>query len=334
MRSRLLTLVIAGALCGCSAKQARDDEAKQQMLQQTFDILHKRLENAAAKDPLVKSAFADPGSLVVAMRSKVIEELAGTIARRYLDQVTVDLRDVRARSAGEIRRKTFLGQLKVGAWSVSVELGELVGRLRAAPPRVALQPPNLITLEIPVDVLETTGDAVLHFTWDSSGVANVVCNDFELTRSIRGRVLPQKHVISGAMRVANTGASLTVTPDFPDRSVDLQLDLTEQSWAVVEEALRSQNTAATCGTLMNPEQALGFLKELGRKGVGIKLPRSIFRTVRLPASLRQEVEVNRRVVGLAIQGESLRVDKSTLWSSASVTVQTRTPPGAVPTPSP
>lgn len=334
MKANLRSLLVVCTLSGCSPKPVTTDVGQLAMLQQTYDALHTRLENAAKKDPLVISAFEDPGSLVVAIRSNVIEDLAGTIAHRYLDHVTVDLQDVHAKSSGEVRKKTFLGQVKVGAWNVRVELGELVGQLRAGKPNVALRPPNRIALDIPVDVLETTGDATLHFTWDSSGIANAVCDDFELTRGIRGRVLPQKHVISGTMSLANSGARLTATPFFPDRKVELRLDLTKESWAIVEEALRSQDTASTCGTLMNPEQALGFLRQLAAKGVGVKLPQSIFRVVRLPASLREEVEVNRRLVRLSMQGESLRVQNRMLWSSASVSVQSGTSPGPVPNPSP
>ncbi len=304
-------------------------------LEQNYHALHKRLEAATARDPLVTAAFADRGSVVVAIRSDLIEELAGNIAKRYLDNVTVDLHDVHAKSSGDVRKKTFLGEVKVGSWKVRVELSGLVGALRAGKPRVSLRAPNMIDLEIPVDVLETTGDATLHFGWDSSGLANVVCDDFELTRGIHGRVLPQKHTINGAMRLANSGTVLSATPVFPDRKINLRLDLTEASWAVVEEALRSQDTSNTCGTLMNPEQGLTFLKALAAKGVKVRLPRSIFRTVSLPASLRQEVTVNRRIVGLSIHGESLRIQERTLWSSASVSVRTGPAPlPAAPKPSP
>jgi hypothetical protein len=290
-------------------------------LQRTYDDLHKRLEASAEKDPLVKAAFADRGTVVVAIRSSLIEELAGNIAKRYLDNVKVDLEDVHAKSSGEVRKKTFLGKVKVGAWNVSVELGEMVGDLRAGTPQVSLRAPNMVDLEIPVNVLESFGDATLDFGWDSSGLANVVCKDFALNRGIRGRVVPQRHVVAGAMRLANSGTSLTATPVFPNRKVRLKIDLTDASWATVEEALRSQDTSGTCGTFLNPEEALTFLKGLAAKGVMVTLPHSIFRTVRLPANLQQEVTVNRRVVNLSIQGESLRIEAETLWSSASVQVQ-------------
>lgn len=319
---------IGVAALSCGPDPAIENQKRLAQLRSTYDGLHQRLEAATAKDPLVAAAFADKGSVVVAIRSSLIEELASNIAKRYLDDVTVNLRDVKAKSKGEVRRKTFLGRVKVGSWNVSVELGGMVGDLRAGTPQVALRAPNMIDLQIPVDVLETTGEATLDFGWDSSGLANVVCKDFTLNRGIEGRVLPQKHTLKGAMRLENTGTSLTATPIFPDRKINLRLDLTEESWAVVEEALRSQNTADTCGAFMKPDKVLEFLKGLAAKGVGVKLPRSIFRTVSLPARLSQEVTVNRRVLSLVVNGESLRIDGATLWSSASVRIQTAPAPPA------
>ena len=60
-------------------------------------------------------------------------------AGRYLDRVTVDLSDVEGHSSGELRRRTFLGRVKLGDWSVSVDLGNLTGHLRAGSPRVSLR---------------------------------------------------------------------------------------------------------------------------------------------------------------------------------------------------
>jgi hypothetical protein len=295
-------------------------------LQDSYDRLHARLEKAAATEPLVVSAFADAGQVAVAMRSGLIEELAGRVAGRYLDHVTLDLAGVEARSSGEFRRKTFLGRFKLGDWSVSVEVGDLVGSLRAGAPRVRLRPPDRISVEVPVKVEEAEGGATIHLGWDSTNLANVVCKDFELTREIRGRVLAQEHVLSGALQLENHGETLTATPVFPDRRVQLKLDLTPRSWVVVEEALRSQDTFGKCGIVMDPDRGLVKLRELAARGIGVQLPESIFRKVSLPARLQQAVRVDGRTVGLRLKAESLRVETATLWSSVSVQVGSTTTP--------
>jgi hypothetical protein len=321
-------LAFAGAalaLAGCGPKTPRDDPVRMASLKATYDQLHQRLEKAAAGEPLVAAAIADRGQVVLAMRSGLIEELAGTMARRYLDRVTVDLSEVEAHGSGELGKKTFLGRIKLGEWSVSLELGDVKGHLRAGSPRVGLRGPDMIDVELPVDVRKTEGDATLHFGWDSAGLANIVCKDFELTREIRGRVLAQRHRLSGALRLDNTGESLTATPVFPDRHIQLKLDLTAHSWGVVEAALRSQDTAGKCAVL-DPDKGLVQLRELAARGVKVRLPDSIFRAVSLPARLHKSVKVHQSTVGLRVTAESLRIKAATLWSSASVQVQTKPTP--------
>jgi hypothetical protein len=317
--------MVAVALVGCSPKDRHDDPVRMK-LKDTYAQLHQQLEKAAVSEPLVALAFADHGQVVLAIRSGLIEELAGNVARRYLDRVTLDLRGVEAHGSGELRKKTLLGRMKLGDWTVSVDLGDLKGDLRAGSPRVRLRGPDLIEVELPVEVQETEGDATLRFGWDSAALANVVCKDFELTREIHGRVLAQRHRLSGALRLANTGESLTVTPVFPDREVALKLDLTARSWGVVDAALRSQDSFGKCGTLMDPDKGLEGLKELAASGIKIRLPRSIFRTVSLPAHMQRSVKVNQRTVALGVKAESLCIDTATLWSSVSVQVQAGTKP--------
>jgi hypothetical protein len=313
--------VAAVALAGCTTKAPQDDPARMALLEDAHDRLHERLEKAAATEPLVASAFADRGQVVLAIRSGLIEGIARNVARRYLDRVAVDLSEVEAHSSGELRRRTVLGRIKLGEWSVSVDLGSLTGHLRAGTPRVSLRGPDLIDIELPVDVQETEGDAMVRLDWDSAGLANVVCKDFALTREIRGRVLAQRHVVSGALRLHNTGESLTATPVFPERRIRLKLDLTARSWGVVEAALRSQDTSGKCGTLMDPDKGLVRLRALAARGIRVRLPDSIFRAVSLPARLQKSVKVSQRTVGLRLEAESLRIETATLWSSVSVQVE-------------
>jgi hypothetical protein len=94
----------------------------------------------------------------------------------------------------------------------------------------------------------------------------------------------------------------------------------------VEEALRSQDVSGKCGTLMDPDKGLVHLRALAARGIKVRLPDSIFRTVSLPARLQKSVEVSHRTVGLRLTGESLRIETATLWSSVSVQVQTDTTP--------
>ena len=175
----------------------------------------------------------------------LIEELAGNVARHYLDRVTVDLSEIEGHSSGSLRKKTLFGRVKVGEWSVSVDLGDLTVIIsRGLAARLAARPRHGRRRAAggrPGD--RGKRDAPLRL--GLAGLANVVCRDFELTREICGRVLAQRHLVMGALRLHNDGESLTATPVFPDRRIRLKLDLTARSWGVVEAALRSQDSSGS-----------------------------------------------------------------------------------------
>lgn len=308
---------------GCGAWSERAATVRITKLRTAYQLLHLRFEEAAAKEPFVAEAAADHGQVILAIRSGLIEQIAVTVASRYLDNVALDLGGVHAHSRGKLHKQTFLGKIELGEWTVRVELGSMVGRLRAGEPTVSLRAPDLIGIDLPVDVLESAGEATLHFAWSSKGVANAVCRDFESAVVIRGRVVPQRHHLSGALQLKNTGQRLTGTPIFPRRKIPVRIDLADESWTLVENAMRSQDTFSRCGLFMNPDDGLKFLRALAAKGILVKLPDSIFRAVHLPARFQQSVQVNHRPVGLEVTAETLRVERSILWSSVSIGVQTQ-----------
>jgi hypothetical protein len=311
---------------GCRAAPGPEvDAARLASLRTIYDDLHGRLEKAVAQDPLAQRVFADRGQVVVAIRSGLIEELAGTVTQRYLDRVSIDLTSVEARDEGAIHKKTFLGQIKVGEWAVDIDITDLRITLVAGKPKVSLGADDRVEIELPVDVKESEGRVGIHFSWNSKSLANLVCKDFDLTRDLRGRVLPQQHVLSGALRIGSAGDSLSLTPVFPDRKIPLKVDLTPASWQTVEAALRTQNTADRCGTLMKPDNLVRLLRELAAKGVKVGLPESIFRVVHLPAHLEQTVKIGDRTVNLTVKSEGLKVLPDSLWTSASAHVRPLAP---------
>jgi hypothetical protein len=193
-------LLLASLFPACGFQSDRGAPRRIEKLKTEYNQLHERFEKALSGEPVAASALLSRGQVVLAIRSGLIEELAGNVASRYLDRVTVDLGEMSAHGQGELNKKTFLGKVKLGDWRVGAELGTVLGHLRAAQPVVSLRPPDLIEIELPMDIEENVGDATLHFAWDSAGVTNAVCKDFEVTQAIKGRVLAQRHTLKGALR--------------------------------------------------------------------------------------------------------------------------------------
>jgi hypothetical protein len=54
----------------------------------------------------------------------------------------------------------------------------------------------------------------------------------------------------------------------------------------------------------------------------VRLPKVLFRTVRLPAQFEREVEMGGRTLALSLRGEQLKIDPELIWSTASLDVAT------------
>jgi hypothetical protein len=319
VRLRLAVVTLAGlATLPAGRRDPESDEAlRLATLVREHAALSLRLESAVGRDPLATRVFDGQPGLVLLTRPKVVTDLVAEVAQRYFDQVEIDLAAVRASAGGETRAKTFLGRIKLGEWQVGVRVERLRGRLEAGRPRLRFHT-DRIDVEVTVRVRPAPATIALAFAWDSSGLANAVCDDFAVDRVLEGRVLEQQHVLSGAVRLSMGPRFLTATPLFEDRTVALKVDLAHDSWAAVEKELLAQDTLSRCGILLKPDVVLAKLRRLAARGIDVRLPEALFRTVRLPAHIEGRVTLGNRAVDLALANAGLRVGRDLLWSTASL----------------
>ncbi len=289
-------------------------------LQREHEALAARLEAAVRDDPTARRVLDAGADVAIAVRSEFLAELAAEVAHQYLDEVRLDLASLEANADGDVRAKGFLGELRVGQWQVAVTVEALRGRLVAGHPELGFRD-GRVDVRVPVEVRPSAGTVVLHFKWDTKGVANLVCRDFETRLVLDGRVLAQRHVLAGELRLAQGDAA--AVPVFEQREVPLRLDLSPESWGSVEEALRSQDSLGRCGMLLKPEKVLAELRGLAGKGIDVRLPAALFRPVSLPASLAREVMLGSRTLELSVESGGLSVSRELVWSTASVAAKAR-----------
>jgi len=201
----------------------------------------------------------------------------------------------------------------------------LRGKLRAGHPRLRFHE-NSVDVEVPVEVLPATGRIALDFSWNSKGLANVVCRDFGIRQVLDGRVLEQRHRLSMTIKLSSGEGILSATPLLSEPKFMLRVDLTPESWASVAQALESQDRLGRCGMLLKPEQVLAELRALAERGIPVQLPDELLRSVRLPAQLAQQVRLGARDVELTLLRMALRVDSELVWSSARISAKTEARP--------
>ena len=282
--------------------------------------LRARLDTLLAADPIVSEAMRTPGDVVIAVRAAFARSVVRELTRRYFDRVVVDLRDIDVFKQGELRKQTPLGRLRVGEWSVDMRVHQVQGVLRAGEPRVHFVRGNQVELDFPVHLEQGQGRATLDFAYDSKGLANLVCKDFQATQEVSGGVIPDQYPVAGSFRLRTAPNSLTAKPEFTE-TFRVRLDLDPGSWAAVRARLQKEDRVGRCGLALNPDKALAELRTLADRGFDVKLPPQLFRTVVLPAEGAQTVLVEQQQVHVAVHQNALRLGEDLVWYSAQVNVE-------------
>lgn len=314
----LFPLLLLAAGCRRDEDSARAGRLAvlQKRQQELFEQVNARVET----DPVLSKAVANEGDVLVGIRSGLLKDLVTAVATQYLDQVALDLRlEARVAADGEIHvKKAILGDITAGTWKVNLVVHRVSGVLGAQTPAVDMKDNRTIGLSLPVSLNKGRGSATIHFEWDSKGVANVVCRDFEVTRRINGMLVPAVHTFEGGLVLEAGAENIFAQPTFKDVPYRLKVDLTPQSWKDITDALTEQDSFFKCGIGLNPDTILPKLRELLLKGFNVRLPKKLFRGFALPGSLSQTLEYEGRRMQLTVKPDALRFDDDALWYSSVV----------------
>jgi hypothetical protein len=313
---RLALLMAALMVPACRPQEGEATDAERRA---GHERLKAEFAALADQDPVVKEALAQGGDVILGARPALVEDVFREVAARYLDDVVLDLPlEKTIHESRELEVGTFLGKVKAGTWALDVTIHRVQGRLRARPPKVSVAPDNRLAVEVPVSLEEGHGTVTAHFAWKSHSVASVVCHDFEVTRRLEGKVLSEVYPVSGSLRLTAGPERLRADPDFPPREFRIKVDLTDQSWGQVRAAIDEQDKVTKCGMALDADDLASLIRRRLHEGFDVKLPRSLFRPVDFPASVRQEVTVEDRHVDLAVEARGLAVTPAAVWFAANV----------------
>jgi hypothetical protein len=316
--------VLAALACGRGEQRPPDHTARDV---QERDRLERRLDELLPRDAFVAGALAGGGDVQVALRSALAAAIVGDVARHYLDRVELELvLEKRVHESGTFKVGTLLGKMTAGEWTADVVVHRVRGVLSARSPELGVPAENRLRVQLPVTLERAEGSATVSFRWDARGVAGVVCRDFEVSRTIRGRVLAQEYTVDGTVGLEAGPRSVRAVPVYTRHPYRLRMDLVPESWADVERAVNEQDKLLRCGLGIDPKDVMPKLSQLLRKGFDVRLPRSLFRPVDLPASVGGSVTLWDREVDLMLATEGLEVTAEAVRYRARITA--REPPQA------
>jgi hypothetical protein len=208
----------------------------------------------------------------------------------------------------------------VGKFVLDVQIHQVQGILRPGKPDVVFGR-NRVSVSLPVTLATGKGNADLRLQWDSKGLAaNAVCGDVDVTKAVTGGVVPQDYRLAGAFKIGSSGGSAILSPDFPQElSVRIFVAPSEQAWQAVDEVVNAQR--AGCEKTLDKIDMKKVLGNLLGRGFNVKIPQKVIKPVRLPAGLKQSLEIQGLKLALLVKPTGLLVAGDRLWYGADVVLE-------------
>lgn len=306
-------LLAAGA---CSRSPSADERkawtAELARLEAEVATLEQRFRALVDADP--RRAGVPEGDVVIGVPTTFLRELIDRVFSDVASRVTLTLSGIKAHKQKELRK----GVVRIGTLDIDLLVDEVHGQLAPGRPEVRFGG-NEITLTLPVEVVEGSGDATVHLRWRGGRLAKSVCGDLDVTEQVSGSVKPDRYVLTGTLALATREGEIVATPRFPETKVRLRVIPSAETWRRVDALLASKR--GLCGWVLERVDVKKILAEQAQgKGFGVKLPLHKIKPFRFPAGLSESVDVRGRPLALEVQTGELRIDEHAVWVGARVRV--------------
>jgi hypothetical protein len=295
-----------------------------QALVERRDALQARLREVIVASGEKSLGEDPPGDVMIGIPTTLTRSILGQIATGLFDNMTLTLKNLKVHKEGDVRVKTLIRRKRVGHYVLDVLIHQVQGILKPGPPDLRFGE-DRVDVSLPVRLAEGQGGADIRLQWDSKGlVANVVCGDTDVTKALTGGVIPQDYVLSGAFRIASAGGAIVLRPDFREElKVRIFVDPSEQAWQAVQEVVKAQR--AGCEAVLNKIDIKEILGHIVGKGFNVKIPQKVIKPVRLPAGVRQSLELQGIRVALQVKSMGMKVSPDRLWYAANVGIELQKP---------
>jgi hypothetical protein len=281
-------------------------------LQQEFEEL-----TGAAPDQAFATAPSD--GLVVAMPTSVVRDAARQIVAGYLANVRLTLRDMHVKTkTDDVEARVLFAQRTVGSYVLQTRVLDMSASLRPRELQVDFEDQSL-HFRLPVAVSEGHGRVQLGFSWDSKGVADLVCGDLEVTRVLDGRVKPEVYTVSGRFELVAQNGALLLRPRFAQEKIRVRLEASEEAWRAFDALVEDRN--GLCQRAVEKADVKTRLAELLADGFDVPLPRSLLRDIALPASVQESLKLADGTYTVHVTPAHVVMGPRWLWYGTSVTIE-------------
>ncbi len=322
---RALAVFVAAALAGggafpigCSKPAPRREEAEAVLegLRAERTALRDRLRGLLSKE--ARLLDAPRATVIIGVPTSLTRSLVEQTVTGLFDEVTLRLRDIKVHKADEVRAKTLFGGMTLGTFVLDVTIREVKGVLHPGKPQLTFGG-NRIGVALPVSLTAGSGRATLRFRWEGRKIAGAVCGDLDVSHEVKGAALPATYPVKGAFRLAAEGSDVVLEPEFGEITVKVRVEPSKETWDFVDRLIAQQG--GICETALRKVDVPQRIRDLIGRGFDVKLPRRLFRPIRLPAGLEQSLSLGGRPFTLEVRPIGLVVTPLRLWYGADVTAR-------------
>ena len=248
----------------------------------------------------------------VGIPTTLARDLIQRVVEGFVDQVTLELKNLKVKKSGTVKKVVTLGQ-----YDLHVIIHRVAGKLKTGKPDVTFGG-NKVSIALPVTVASGSGNATIDFKWDGRGVADATCGDLEVTQEVSGSVRPDTYPVSGGLVLTATAEQILAEPRFPLIKISLKVNPSAESWAAVQKILDEKE--GICGYVVDKVNVLGIVQRLIDKGFNVRLPTEKIKSMAVPVGIEPTMEVRGQPVALGIKVGELAITEHVIWLGAHVSV--------------
>ena len=308
---KTFALLLCCFLVGCGRRDAATPEqmrAKIQALEQEIPTLRARLGEQMAKDRRLQGM--PENGVRIGVPTALARTLIQNVVAGFVDSVTLRLSKIGVKKSGKIKKVVTIGE-----YDLAVMIKEVTGRLKTGKPEVAFGG-DTVSVSLPVRVASGSGSANIDFKWDGKNVSGAVCGDMEVHENVGGSVKPSEYPVSGALLLTTTAQQILAAPKFPVIKVNLKIEPSAESWAVVQGILDSKG--GVCGFVVDKVDIKGVLEGLLGKGFNVRLPTEKIKPMAIPVGIAPTMTVRDEPVRIEVKVGHLAITEHMIWLGANV----------------
>lgn len=280
-------------------------------LENERSVLREKVNALMQGNPLLEGMPTQP--VRVGVPTALASELITKVVTGFVDQVTLELKNLKVKKAGTVKKVVSIGQ-----YELQVQIHRVSGKLKTGTPTLKFGG-NKVSLAMPVTVASGSGRATIHFKWDGKNVSGAVCGDMEVTQEVSGGVKPANYPVAGGIVLTATAREILASPRFPLIKVNLKVQPSKESWAAVEKILEDKE--GVCGYVLEKVNVLKIVQGLIERGFNVRLPTEKIKPMAMPVGIEPTMQVRGKPVELAIKVGELAITERMIWLGADVRVE-------------